>query len=658
MRFPFGRKHEGLVPRLGNETRGTMPAMPSLRFTRCRLHRVHLALDLTHMKTSRRLAVFWLVILLSPVLATGQSRQTARDGETAFSQVCATCHAEGQGSAPARQALAKLPPEAIFDAMSSGRMWFQSISLTEPEQRAVAVFLAGRPFAPASSPEVRNRCTTSAPMRGLPSPGDWNGWGNGPANARFQSADKGGLSAADLPKLKLKWAFGYHSVILARAQPTLAGGRLFVASDNGEVHALDPRTGCTHWTFKAQTGVRTAIVVGPYRTATISGLAAYFGDGRARAYAVDANTGQQIWVARVEEHPFAAITGGLAYHDGRVFVPTAGLIEEAQGGRPDYACCTFRGSVSALDAGTGAVVWKTYTIDEPKPQPASSAGAKRYGPAGAGIWAAPTIDAKRGALYIATGNNYAAPSQPTSDAVIALEIATGSMRWVQQLTPDDNWANPCGAPGSDRASCPNPLGPDHDFSASPALVTVAGRDLIVLPQKSGMAYALDPARQGQKVWEYRIGQGGPLGGQWGGALDDRNAYFGVADQLRPTPGGIRAVDLESGRPVWTMPPQNRLCKGELPACNSGQGAAVTAISGAVFSGSLDGGMRAYSTRDGAVIWTFDTNRAFETVNGVRATGGSLDGPGVIVGGGMLFFNAGYAGPIGSAGNVLLAFAID
>jgi polyvinyl alcohol dehydrogenase (cytochrome) len=486
------------------------------------------------------------------------------------------------------------------------------------------------------------------------SPG-WNGWGNGVANTRL--AGNAGLTAADLPRLKLKWAFGYSGVSAARSQPAIAGGRLFVASENGEVHALDPKTGCTHWTFKASAGVRTGLSVGPYKTAAASGQAVYFGDTRATAYAVDAQAGTVIWTRKVDDHPSAALTGSPAVYGGRVYVPVQGLNEEGQGGRGGYQCCTFRGSLVALDANSGAVMWKTYTVDEPKPRAKNAQGVQMWGPAGGGIWSAPTVDARRGAVYVATGNGYADPPQPMTDAVVAMDLQTGRVRWVQQMTASDQWTMGCQAQNPTNPACPATLGPDYDFSASPALASVNGRELLVLPQKSGIAFALDPDKEGAIVWQRRIGQGSGLGGQWGGAVDATQAYFGVADLLTQNPGGMRAVNLATGEIAWSVPPQKPLC-GEGRTCRAAQGAAVTAIPGAVLSGSLDGGMRAYSTIDGKILWTFDTNREFQTVNGVKAIGGGMDGPGAIVSGGMIYFNSGYGGFVGNPGNVLLAFGIE
>jgi polyvinyl alcohol dehydrogenase (cytochrome) len=373
---------------------------------------------------------------------------------------------------------------------------------------------------------------------------------------------------------------------------------------------------------------------------------------------VDATSGDIIWKRQLDAHPLAAITGTVAYHDGRVFVPVQGLNEEVQGGRPEYECCTFRGSLSALDASTGALIWKTYTIAERQSRGTNAAGTPLFGPAGGGVWSAPTIDAERGAVYISTGNGYADPPQPMTDAVIGLDIETGRVRWSRQFTANDNWTLGCGPTNEANPNCPRTLGPDYDFAASPALVAVDGRDLLVLPQKSGMAYALDPDRNGALVWEHRYGQGSGRGGQWGSAVDGRHAYFGVADFGKDTAGEIMAVDLSSGERVWHRPPDPLLCGTPTRACSAAKAAAVTAIPGAVISGSLDGGLRAYAADDGDLLWQFDTNREFTTVNGVAANGGSMDAAGPTVAGGLLIVNSGYGGTVSMTGNVLLVFGVE
>jgi polyvinyl alcohol dehydrogenase (cytochrome) len=442
-------------------------------------------------------------------------------------------------------------------------------------------------------------------------------------------------------------------------QPTVAGGRLFVASENGEVHALDPKTGCTYWSYKALAGVRTALSVGPYRKASgAKGQAVYFGDQRANAYALDAQTGQKLWTRKVEFHAAAGITGAPTVYGGRVFVPVQGLGEEGRGSTNNYPCCTFRGSVSALDASTGEVLWKTYTVDAPQPRAKSALGVQMWGPAGGGIWSSPAVDVKRGVLYVATGNAYADPPQKLSNAIVALDQRTGAVKWAKQIIPADQWAMGCAAKNPGNPACPETLGPDYDFSATPALVHAGTRDLIVIPQKSAIAWALDPDRQGDIVWQRQFGKGSGLGGQWGAATDGTLFYVGLNDFLTETPGGMHAFRVSDGTPVWDRPPPSPLLCGEKrPGCGAGQGGAVTAIPGAVIAGSHDGGLRAYAAKDGAVIWQFDANREFVTVNGVKANGASMDGPGAVVAGGMLFVNAGYGGLVGRPGNVLLAFGL-
>ncbi len=604
------------------------------------------------------IAVFIRVLGMMLVFAGAAS---AQDGAAVFQANCANCHAAadaaGQSRNPGIDTLRRLTPEAILNALLNGKMRIQAVALSDAERRAVAEFLGGRPLEAAAAGSSVTRCTTTAPFRGPTGTGEWNGWGNGSSNTRF--AKDGGINAKDLPRLKLKWAFGFASVTSARAQPALVGNRLFVASDAGDVHALDPRSGCAYWSFRAQATVRTALLVAPYTS--LSGenaWALFFGDLRANAYALDASTGQVIWVRKVDDHPYAAITGALTYHSGRVFVPVQGLNEEVQGGRPEYECCTFRGSVSALDVGTGSLAWKTYTVGEKQLRGTNARGKRQWGPAGAGIWSSPTIDPRRGAVYVSTGNGYTDPPQPMTDAVIALDLQSGKVRWVRQLTANDTWTLGCRATNTDNLNCPATLGPDYDFSASPALTTIDGRDLLVLPQKSGMTYALDPDQQGALVWQHRIGQGSGRGGQYGGAVDERYAYFGVGDSTTNAPGGMVALKLATGERVWHAPPEKTLCGAPGRDCNAAQGAAVTAIPGGVLSGSYDGGLRAYAADDGSLLWQFDTNREFTTVNGVKANGGSMDGPGPIVAGGLLFVNSGYGGIAGRPGNVLLVFGVE
>jgi polyvinyl alcohol dehydrogenase (cytochrome) len=589
--------------------------------------------------------------------------QTPPDGAAVFEKACASCHAQpAPGSrAPTREVLGQGAPEAILTALTTGNMFRQGSELTDAERRAVAGFIAGRALGTAPPLSASGRCTSKpATVSAAAIDSGWNGWGGTVTNTRFMSADKGGLTAPAVQRLKLKWAFGFAGVNSARAQPAVVGGRLFVGSENGGVFALDAKTGCTHWMYQAQHSIRAAISAGPYKNGNTSGTAIYFADGGAVAYAVDSVSGREIWKYKVDDHPYATSTGSVTVYNGRVYVTTSGVGEEGQGGRAGYECCTFRGSVTALDASTGKPIWKSYTIPEaPKPRAKNKQGLQTWGPAGGGVWSAPTIDAARRAIYITTGNGYAEPQQPTTDAVLALDMESGKIRWSFQPLTNDVWAGGCGQQNTaDNPNCPSKLGPDHDFSISPVLTKRSnGQDIIIVQQKSGMAYGIDPDKQGALVWQYRTSGGGALGGQWGAAVDDRNAYFGVNGTTSKTPGGLRAVKIDTGEEVWSKPPAETLCTGAR-GCSAAQGAAVTAIPGVVFSVSMDGGVRAQASDDGTIVWTFDTNKDFETVNGVKAKGGAIDQAGVVVEDGMVYVSSGYVSLIGRPGNVLLAFGVD
>lgn len=611
------------------------------------------------------------ILIVLGVFVAGSNRASAQgtqaavpDGAVTFARACASCHTSGTAAAtaPRVEVLRQLAPEAILTSLTTGRMRTQGDSLSEPERRAVAEFLGGRALAGTSS-TGSDRCTSSPPLPQTLSGPSWNGWSPQAQNTRYQPPESAGLTASQVPALTLKWAFGFAGSLAARTQPAVVAGRLFTASERGDVYALDARRGCIHWTFQADAAVRTAMTVAPYRGASgsASRYAVYFGDGRANAYAIDADTGQLLWKQKLDEHPNAAITGAPAVFEGRVFMSTSAAGEEVRGGRPDYGCCTFRGSVSALDGLTGRVLWKTYSIvPEPRPRARNAQGVQLFGPAGGGIWGAPTIDARRGVLYVGTGNGFAEPIQTTTNAILAFELASGRLRWSRQTVPNDIWLWQCPPQTPANGNCPERQGPDFDFGASPLIArTATGRELLVVPQKSGVLYALDPDNAGAVVWEYRFGDGSALGGQWGAAADARRAYVGVGGSLSEIQGGVHAVDLETGTRAWFAPPQPKLCRGGADErCFAAQGGALTAIAGVVFSAGADGGLRAYDANDGAVLWRVDTNREFETVNGVKANGATMDGAGPVVVDGMVFVNSGYNGIVGRAGNVLLAFGLD
>lgn len=582
------------------------------------------------------------------------AKAQAPDGSSLYKQSCSKCHeAGGDARAPNAQALRQLTPEAVLIAMA-GDMRVQASRLSGPERRAIAEYLTGKAPGGDVTGAATGRCPAQIPFQGPGSSPFWNGWSPDATNTRFQPAGEAGLTAAQVPRLKLKWAFGFPDAINAWAQPSVVGGRVFVGGANGTVYSLDAKTGCIYWAFVAHAGVRTATVLGPREGAP--GYAVYFGDQSSNVYAVDAYTGEKLWVRKADDHPFARITGAPTLYRNRLYVPVSAF-EELEVSNPDYECCTFRGSVSALDAKTGAVEWKTYTEEPAKPRGKNPKGTTMWGPSGASVWVSPTVDAKRGAIYVATGNNYTGPTTTTENAVVALDMKTGKIRWVNQATPKDV-ANGCRPEAPDCKDAEKDF--DFDFGNAPILAKLPnGRDLIVIGQKSGVGFGMDPDKKGAVVWQYRAGLGGTGGGlTYGSAVDSENAYFPVSDIGRAKPGGLHAVKLTTGERVWYAPPPPLKCSGGR-GCNAAQAAAITVIPGVVFSGSNDGAIRAYSTKDGSILWEYDTNRSFDTVNGVPAKGASILGPsGPTVVGGMVFVNSGYGTTGGRPGNVLLAFGLE
>ena len=590
-------------------------------------------------------------------------------GEAIYKQRCSGCHDQAGSRIPPRASLQKMQALRILRALNAGAMMTVAYPMRREEREAVANYLGLPGPEPGPKPEAfcRERAITLSQTPKF----SWNGWSPTPDNARFQSADAARLSVSQVRKLKLKWAFGLDGDISAYSQPTVIDGHVFMGSAAGVVYALRSDTGCIEWTYQASAAVRDAVATAPLD----KNHALLFGDLAGTFYALEAETGQLLWKKRVEDHEAALLTGSPTVYRGNVYIGVASW-EETRAINPAYPCCSFRGSVVALRVSDGAQIWKTYTInDAPRPTGKTSTGTFRQGPSGAGIWSAPTIDPKRGMLYVTTGDNYSTPATTTSDAVLGLDLATGRMLWSRQVTSGDAFNSGCMV-GVDGPNCPEggAKGPDYDFGSSAILVkTPQGRDLLIAGQKSGMVYALDPDRKGDIVWSQRVGKGGTIGGvQWGMASDGQNvyaavsdAYFVTKDQTRVLSsdqgGGLTALRVAEGTKAWYVAPQS--CESRRPdepraamsGCSPAQSAALTALPGIVFSGSMDGHMRAFASEDGKLIWDFDTARPFTTVNGVAAKGGTIDGPGPVIVNGMLFMTSGYGRFGGAPGNVLLAF---
>jgi polyvinyl alcohol dehydrogenase (cytochrome) len=609
----------------------------------------------------------WIAAALCVAVVTavcGQSAQNApafdelkhpqgtNAGIYTFSDRCSKCHDNGVGGAPDRHALNGYTPEQVLTSMTTGSMAKYTDGLTDLQKRVIAVYVGGRPFgsfAEGDLKQMKNTCPAGQPWT-VSKTAPWSQWGADISNTRYQPTP--GLTADQVPRLKLKWAFGFPNANSGYGQPSYVDGRVFVGSDTGWIYAINAETGCAFWSFRANAGVRTPVVV----SGVIKGRRlAFFGDIRANLYALDATTGKLVWTQRADLHRLARLTGAPVLHGSTLYVPISSL-EESGAGNANYPCCTFRGALSAYNVTTGKLLWKTYTIDEPaKPTTVTSKGTQLYGPAGASLWSAPTLDLKRNAIYVATGNGYTMPAPDTSDAVMAFDLKTGHRLWANQLRAADGYVRDC--PGKYRPNvptanasetCPTPLGPDVDFGNSPILRKIPdGRTLIIIGQKDGNAWALDPDKKGAVVWQKLIGLGIDKGGggmQWGSAADDTQAYFPLTRGGKGL--GLAAVALGTGEITWRATPA---IAGLAP---------VSVIPDVIFEGSNMGELYAYSTKDGKELWHYDTNRDFTTVNGVEAKGGGFGGAaGPIIAGGMVLTTSGnsdlFGGPL--RGNVLLAF---
>jgi polyvinyl alcohol dehydrogenase (cytochrome) len=576
-----------------------------------------------------------------------------------FQTHCMGCHGNPNvPQAPAPDAIRQMPPERIYDALTTGLMKPQGDALTEDQRKMLATFLSGRPLGSLKEGDAKdmpNHCASNAPMGDPAAAPEWNGWSPDGINSRFQDAKDAGLTADQVPQLKLKWAFGYPRGLSAYGQPTVVSGRIFVGTDIGYVYSLDASTGCIYWSYQAKGAVRTAVTVTRVKGHDGTKYAAYFGDAHANVYAVDAQNGQELWTTRVDAHFVARITAAPKVYEGRVYVPVSSS-EEFSSSNLDYSCCTGRGSVVALDADAGKLVWKTYVVDTPKPVRKNSNGVQQYAPSGGSIWNSPTIDAQRGAVYVGTGDGQSDPAPNTTDSIMALDRKTGKVLWFYQAQAGDAFMGGCN--GDMRTdNCPKVNGPDQDIGNSPILRKLAdGKSVVIFGMKDGTVTALDPDRKGAVVWKVHVveipkGQENSFmahlnGVVWGGAADDQNVYYGLQS------GGMVALKLATGDVAWhaTLPKP-----AGARVINS---AAATAMPGVVFLAGTDGKLHALSTADGKILWEYDTAQPFETVNKVAARGGAIASTGPSVVNGMLFIGSGYGVTGINSGNVLLAFSVQ
>lgn len=508
----------------------------------------------------------------------------------------------------------------------------------------------------------------------------WTTAGGDRANTRHQASERA-LSVDTVDDLEVKWAFTTGGDV--SATPAVDGDTVYVPDWAGNLFAVDRRTGQERWraSIAAASGVLfdkaratpavtdTAVIVGTQGSILVPG-----GGPGGKVLAFDKVTGALLWSTVADPHPASIITQSATVFDGKVYVGVASLEEALAGFVPGYPCCTFRGSMLALDATTGAILWKTYLAPAPD-NPADPSNSY----SGNAVWgSSPAIDVKRGQVYIATGNNYdvpasvlacvaAADQDPVAtqaclspdnhfDSIMALDLRTGAIRWSTRAIPFDAWTTSCFPFIGDGSNCPEPAGPDYDFGQAPALFTVKDgrgrpRDLVGAGQKSGQYWALDPTT-GAVVWSTQAGPGGTGGGlQWGSAVDGTRVYTANANSLGVpwtlpsgaiTDSGVwSALDAATGEVIWqrSSPIPAHGLLGDL----SGP---PTTANGVVYACSLDplGHMYAMDAATGEVLWAY-------------ASGGSCLS-GAAISNGMLFWGSGYSNfGAGTPNNRLYAFGL-
>jgi len=590
--------------------------------------------------------------------AAGPPRLGFRVAPPTYQQSCGTCHGT-QGTvtdgkkAPSMGELQDFSPERVYAVLNGGSVAAHAslATFSDLQKRQFAEFLSGRPMnsAAGDSKSMTNRCTSNPTLANPASGPSWNGWSPRTSNARFQTAANAGLTAQQVPNLKLKWAFGVPNATEMYSQPTVVSGRVFFGSDAAWLYSLDAKTGCIYWSFGADAGIRATPVIAPITGQGSTQYAVYFTDVLTRVYAVDAQTGKLLWKTKAGEHPRAKSSNGVAVADGKVFAGFSSM-ETTTGAVTTYECCSFRGHVAALDANTGKKLWTTFVIaEEPKPRGKNAQGVTLYGPSGGSVWNVPTVDTKRKRVYVGTGNAYTFPAAVGTDSVIAMDMDTGKIVWQHQEVKGDAFINNCSATSRGGDNCPETLGPDYDFGGSSMILhTLAdGRDILVAGSKGGFAMAFDLDKNGAVLWKTNLAERPPNAAGlivFGGAADDQTAYYG----LNQNGAVVAAVNLADGSRKWTSAPI---------AGARGIAAANTLIPGVVFSHASDGTLRAMSTGDGKLLFEYATAKEFQTVNEVPARGAAFGQSGSTIVGGMLFIGSGYNGQ-GSGGNVMLAFGLE
>jgi polyvinyl alcohol dehydrogenase (cytochrome) len=583
-------------------------------------------------------------------------------GETVYNETCATCHANPEATkSPPIDTLKRMGPRAVSHALTNGKMKVQAAGLSVQQIDDVVAYLSAT--ADIDNGWVANHtCPANRIDVDTGTPTIWT-QGFDLKNHRQLSAEQAGLTTADLGKLELAWSMGFPQTANMRSQPAIVGNTMYYPIvDSGQLFAMDigGDSPCVKWVYQHDIPLRTTI---GYHTLADGTPALVFADNAAHVLLMNAITAEVIWDVSVKVTSVSNVTAMPVLYGDRVFVPISSG-ELNMGAAPDYECCTSHGAVVALNVNDGSRAWVYHTMEDAKPTTISRVGTQQYGPSGAPIWTAPAVDEKRGLIYVGTGENTSHPATDTSDAIIALRMSDGSVAWQFQATPNDIFLTGC-MNDPEGPNCPPDysINKDWDFGAALMLAQRSdGSELVLAGQKNGVVWALNPDN-GELVWDTKVGPGGAMGGiHWAMAFDGTRVFAPNNLSTGPTADGaapgLHALDVNNGEILWSYLHQ-ATCTEEraqhLRNCeNTGMSSATLLIDGAVVQGSNDGYVKIFDAQRGEPIFSYDTARPFDTLNGVEAKGGAIDNFSIWAANGLLFVQSGY-GLMGVPGNVLLAF---
>ncbi|CAN5328438.1 PQQ-binding-like beta-propeller repeat protein [soil metagenome] len=592
----------------------------------------------------------------------------ALPGHAVFDQACAVCHLHPETvRAPALSTLKAMPADQLRFALTQGVMRQQGAGLSDDQREQVIAYLAA-PATPAALTDAwiePLRCSPDKRAVDVNGAQTLTTTSGDIASTRHMTAARAGLTTAKLSNLEVAWTLALPQTTTMRATPLIVGSTLFyTAGQIGQVLALDTRTGCVKWNRKVARQLRASPTYGD-----IGGrrMALIVPDALGQVHALDPKDGAEIWSADPRPDPTTPISGGLVLYGDRIIVPISAA-DVGRSGDRNYKCCVTHGAVAAMDAATGKPLWAAHTMEAAKYLGRkSTSGQEMWGPSGAPIWSTPTVDAKRGLVYVGTGENTSLPSTDSSDAILALDLKTGARRWTFQATRRDIWNVACHTPGHPNCAFTDAesIKRDWDFGAGPILVSRGGKSILLAGQKSGHVYGLDPDAGGKVLWTQRFGTGTSLGGvHWGMATDGVRLFVPVNDPVIDTgdshAAGLNALDPFTGKLLWSYAAKTD-CEGgraeRVQGCliRYGFSAAPLLVDGALIAAQLDGRLHVFDAKTGSLLFSFDTAREFPSTTGVKAKGGSIDAQSIAAGDGMVFVGSGYGAFSEAPGNVLIAF---